>query len=195
MSSKIDLDTDSVQTEEEALARDYAKKRVLYVEVQSGNDAVSSVLQKLTSRGFKIISFGIVKTKDTKIDCITIMLEPCNAHQFLQAKKQIESLVQVIRATIERIENVRQHVRVILSVTPKTRNEVVTLVGSLGGSIERSVGDKHLVAFCTSTVDVVDKFMAQLNVNIVRQWLYPPAANTELPLVDLSSGELIGVGS
>lgn len=107
--------------------------RAVHVEYQKFTSAESAIIGTLSSRGFRLLSYGTADAVASNRAFLTILFGQCDERAFGNAIRQIEKIVTVIKAARRSLEKVTQdlHARVL----GLTGEEMRTLRNEYGANL------------------------------------------------------------
>jgi len=111
-------------------------KHVISVLVENKFGVLSRISGLFSARGFNIDSLAVGETDDPSVSRMTIVVEG-DERTLEQVKKQLNKLIDIIKVqdfTDKKFID-RELILIKVSATPKNRNEVITLVESVGAEV------------------------------------------------------------
>lgn len=119
-------------------------KHTISVMVENKFGVLARISGLFSARGFNISSLAVGETEDPGVSRMTIVVEG-DDKTLEQIKKQSNKLIDVIKVVDYKDGEFldRELILVKVSVSPKTRKEILEVVESIGAKIE-SAGEKAL---------------------------------------------------
>ncbi len=119
-----------------------SSKNAIFVEYEKLNSSgsptgiESSILTKLTTRGFPLLSYGTSESKDPSIAYLTLLLGKCESSRLSNAVQQLGNIIGVTRAELRDIDLVTQELRAV--VHGLSGEEAKTIRSGLGANLQRT---------------------------------------------------------
>lgn len=116
-------------------------KHTISVLVENKFGVLARVASLFSARGFNIDSLAVGETEDPTVSRMTIVVEG-DERTLEQIKKQLNKLIDVIKVYdfLGKGFIDRELVLIRVSVTPKTRKEIIEIIESAGGVIANAGG-------------------------------------------------------
>ena len=119
-------------------------KHTMSVLVENKFGVLARVASLFSARGFNIDSLAVGETEDSTVSRMTIVVEG-DERTLEQIKKQLNKLIDVIKVYdfLGKPSIDRELMLIKVTMTPKTRKEIIEITESAGGTIAHA-GSKYL---------------------------------------------------
>ena len=118
------------------MKKEKVQKFTLTVIVENKFGILARVAGLFSARGFNIHSLAVSETDDPMISCMTIVVL-ADAKILEQIKKQLNKLIDVVEVVdlTEKSYEERELVLINVKVTPKTKNDIMRVIQTMGAEI------------------------------------------------------------